>query len=145
MTLRLPWAIVVTSTVGAAVFCALIPWGDPCSVAAFSERLCPNVPSASQQHLANVVFVVICVLVGFAAGSIADSRRYLAGALSVPLSAILGGITGHYLYAMNGPWFHSEVQGVYLVAALSIGCLAILGLVGAFASRWTTGKRWSNA
>jgi hypothetical protein len=145
MTLRLFWAIVVTSIVGAAVFCALIPWGDPCSVATTAERLCPKVPSASQQQLANAAFVAICLLVGFAAGTIADSRRYLAGTLSVPLSAILGGITGHYLYGMNGPWFHSEIQGAYVVAALFIGCLAMLGLVGTYASRWATGKRWSNA
>ena len=145
MTLRLHWAVVVTSLVGAAVFSALLPWGDPCSIAVSSGRVCAGIPSASQRQLANAVFVVICFLVGFAAASIADSRRYLAGALSVPLSAMLGGITGHYLYAMKGPWFDSKVQGIYLVTTAFIGCLAILGLVGAFASRWTIGKGWSKA
>jgi hypothetical protein len=136
MTLRLPLAIVVTSMVGAAVFCALMPWGDPCSVAASSERLCSKVPSASQQELANVVFVVICLLIGLGAGTIANSRRYVAGTMSVPLSAMLGGFTGHYLYAINGPWFHWGDQNAYLPAALFIGFLVVLGLVGAFMSRW---------
>jgi hypothetical protein len=145
MTFRLPWAVAVTSLVGAAVFFALGPWGDPCSVATSSEGLCSDVPSASRLQLANVVFVLICLLIGFAAGSIAESRRYIAGIVSAPLSAMLGGFTGHYLYGMKGPWFHADFQGAYFAAGLFIGCVAMLGLVGASASRWTIRKRWGNA
>jgi hypothetical protein len=145
MTLRLPFAIIVTSIIGAAVFCALLPWGDPCSVATSPERLCSKVTSASQQQLANAVFVVICLLVGLGAGSIAKSRGYVAGTMSVPLSAILGGFTGHHLYAVNGPWFHWEDQGAYLPAALFIGLLAMLGFVGALTSRWIATIHRGNA
>src|SRR5580658_3831907 len=134
MKLTLLWAVASTAIGGGAVFCALLAWGDPCTAKGYSGQLCPIVLSASRQEFANLAFVTVCLLVGFVAGSI--SRQYIAGTLSAPLSALLGGISGHFLYAVKAPWFDSKVPGAYLMAGLFIGGIALLGTIGAVAARW---------
>ena len=143
MKLSLFWVVAIATVGGAAVFCVLLPWGDPCTVMGYSRQPCPIVLSASRTQLANLVFVAICLVVGFIAGSV--SRRYIAGTLSAPLAALLGGISGHYFYSMKAPWFDSKVPGAYLMAALFIGGIALLGTIGAVAARWATGSRRANA
>jgi hypothetical protein len=142
MSMRLPWAIAFSSIGGCAAFCALLPWGDPCAVAGYSGHACPIVLSTSQEYWRNAVFVVICLLIGFAAGSITHSRRYLAGTLSVPLSAIFASVIGRFLYAVDAPPFRAHVADAYVTAAVYFAFLAGLGAVGAAASRWSPIKRW---
>jgi hypothetical protein len=142
MRLRLPWAIVVASIGGCVAFCASLPWGEPCAVAGYSGQPCPILMSKSHEYLSNAAFLVICLLVGFVAGSMTSSRRYLAGILSTPLSVILAVIVVHVIYPVDTPLFNSAVPGVYTTALVFFVCLALLGLLGAAASRWSPNNRW---
>ena len=126
MRLRFPWAIAVASIAGCAVFIALLPWGDQ-AVPGFLG------------HLRNAVFFVICLLIGFVAGFITHSRRYLAGALSTPASAILAIIAAHFVY---GGTIHWDAPHFYRTTALVFAGLALLGALGAAASRWSPNNRW---
>lgn len=143
MKWTLPSSVAFTAVSGGVVFCALLPWGDPCTAKGSSSQLCPLVLSTSRQEFANLVFVAICLFAGFVGGSI--SRRWVVGTLGVPFAALLGGISGHFLYAVKTPWFDSKVPAAYWMAALFIGAIAILGTVGAVAAQWTVWRRRTNA
>ena len=142
MRLRLPLAIALASIGGCVALCALLPWGDPCPIAGYSGQPCPIVMSPFQESLRNVIFVVICVLVGYVAGFLTHSHRYLAGTLSALSSALLAAITARIIYAVHSPLIRLDVPGAYTTALIAFVTLALLGALGAAASGWPPNNRW---
>jgi hypothetical protein len=142
MRLRLPLAIALASIGGCVAFCTFLPWGDPCPIAGYSGHPCPIVMSPSQEYPRNAVFVVICVLVGYAAGFFTHAHRYLAGTLSTLFSAILAAIAARIIYAVHSPLIRLDVPGAYTMALIAFVSLALLGALGAAASGWPPNNRW---
>ena len=137
MRMRFAWAVAVPALLGGAALVALLPWGDPCSVTTRSgEGGCAILLSPSQQNLHNAAFLVLCLLVGCAAGLMSSSRRHLAGALSTPLAALLALFGAHLVYGLRGPLFHMDIPGSYLMTLITIIGLVILGIIGGALSRY---------
>ena len=137
MKLTLSWAVAFTAVSGGAVFCAVLPWGDPCTAKGYAGQLCPIVLGIA----ASICQCSICCDLPSC-----RLRRWLNLA-SVDCwnfgcaIRLARGISGHLLYAVKTSWFDSKVPGAYLMAALFIGGIALLGTIGAVAAQWTTGRR----
>jgi lysylphosphatidylglycerol synthetase-like protein (DUF2156 family) len=145
---RLPLAIAGAAVLGCAAFLLLLPWGDPCSfVTPRGEAGCSIVLSTLQQNLRNAVFAVICLCIGFAAGSFAESVRILAGALSTLPAVILASFAARVFYRIDsvadGPWTRSA----YVTLFVAIAALVVLGAIGGALSKYirlTNGSRGRN-
>jgi hypothetical protein len=138
MRMRFAWAVAVPALLGGAALVALLPWGDPCSVTTRSgEGGCAILLSPSQQNLRNAAFLVLCLLVGCAAGLMNSSRGHLAGALSTPSAVLMALFGAQLVYGLRGPLFHMDVPGAsYLVTLITIAGLVILGMIGGALSRY---------
>jgi len=143
MRLRFVWAITVASLGGGIAICALTPWGDPCTAKGYAGHACPIILSASQLHLRDAVLVAILLFVGFVAGTMTASWRYIAGGLSTLSAAILAGVCGHFIYRVDTPLFSVIRPATYVPAIAILASLLFAGVLGATASRWLPNVRWS--
>jgi len=129
-------AVVVAALSGCVVFCALLPWGDPCTVQGYSGQPCPIVLSLPQENLRNGVFIILCLLIGFGAGVTTPRRRFLAGSLSVPLAAVLAAIGVRVIYPVHTSYFNVASARDAVAGFLWLLVLALLGTLGALLSQW---------
>ena len=142
MRLHSGLALALASLGGCATFFVLGPWGDPCTFHGYSGGPCPIVLSEAQNALRNVAFVAICLSVGFAAGKLSRSYQPLVGAASVLLAGFSAGIVAHVLYRLDAPLF-TPPSGYALASAVAyMAGLALLGALGAIASKWSPNNRW---
>lgn len=134
---RLPLAIASAAVLGCAAFLLLLPWGDPCSFATLPGGAgCSIILSPLQENLRNAGFVVICLCIGFAAGSFARSARILAGALSILPAVILAHFAARAYYGIGSvahvPW----TRATYVTGLVGIAALVVLGIVGGALSKY---------
>jgi hypothetical protein len=136
MRMRFSLAVMSAVLLGCAALMSLLPWGDPCSLAdPLGEAGCTIQLSSWQEHLHNAAFLGLCLLVGFAAGFMSPTRRYLAGALSVPFAVILAVFGSHFVYSLRGPILRMGIPGSYILALEAILVLVVVGILGAAFSR----------
>jgi hypothetical protein len=137
MPVRLALTVILSALLGCVAYVGLLPWGDPCFLAvAHGEAGCPVVLSPSQETIRNVVFLAISLLVGLAAGLMSPFHRYLAGALSSPLSLLLAILAAHLAYSLDGPTFRMDIPGAYVTWLEVISALTVLGVIGAAIARF---------
>ena len=131
-------AIGVAVFCGCAAFVALLPWGDPCSFVSPSDGSgCNIVLSPLQEHIRNVSFGGICLLIGIVGGLLTRSHRLLVGALSSPVAFLFAHFAIRWIYPIawsehSIPW---SLSGIYPTSAMLVG-IAAIGLVGAALSRY---------
>jgi hypothetical protein len=145
MRLRFARAVTVASLGGGIAICTLTltPWGDPCTAQGYAGHACPIILSASQLHLRDAVLGAILLFVGFVAGTITASWRYIAGGLSTLSAAILAGVCGHFIYRVDTPLFPVIRRANYFLAVAILASLLFVGVLGATASRWLPNFRSS--
>ena len=130
-------AIAGAAILGCAAFVALLPWGDPCSLTTPpGEAGCAVILAPAQENLRNASFLVICLIVGFAAGFLTRSHRLFAGALSPLLAVLLAHFVVHWVYGIESPRYFLWTRFTILIDIGLVAAMAISGLVGAALSRY---------
>jgi hypothetical protein len=136
--LSTPLATAIAAVLGCAAFVALLPWGDPWSFAPQTGGVDDLTSLSSlQENIRNASFLILCLAIGFVTGLLTRSRRFIAGALSPPLAALVAHFAAHWLYGIEWPqpavpWTPSRV----LITVAYFAVMAAVGLVGAALSRY---------
>jgi hypothetical protein len=132
MRMWFPLAVISAALLGGVGLVALLPWGDPCFLAnPLGEAGCPILLSPWQHHVRNAVFLLLCFLVGSAAGFVSPTRRYLAGALSAPFAVLFALLGSHFVYSLHSPLFRMDIPGSYTLALETVAVLVVVGILGA--------------